>query len=298
MTIRMLRTNQHFAPDQIAAGNGDYVTSMFGETIAMPINGNTPYTKQNNTILIVEDNDELRAFIIELFEGEFNTLEAENGLRGLELANEHIPDLILCDVMMPGINGLEVCKRLKNAVATAHIPVILLTARTQNEQIIEGLSSGADDYLIKPFDPRILALKINNLISLREELKQRYRQSLLVGQQEPGSIAQDMNDAFIAKLSALTIEHISDPNFGVNELAIQVGMSVSALYRKLRSLTGMTINEFVKTIRLNEARKLLESGVYNVGEVATSIGFEDARYFSKEFKKVFGKNPAEMKKQS
>ncbi|WP_090387438.1 hybrid sensor histidine kinase/response regulator transcription factor [Dyadobacter sp. SG02] len=297
LTIRLLRESHHFSADQIAVKGSDYVGGVTAAMITMPVNEVNAFEKQTNTILIIEDNEQLRAFIKDLFQADFNVLEAENGLRGLELAQEHLPDIILSDVMMPEMNGLDLSARLKGNVATSHIPVVLLTARTQSEQVIEGLRAGADDYLIKPFDPRVLQLKINNLIRLRDELKARYRKSLSTDQDTGGSIAQDMNEAFIGKLRAMVIENISEPGFGVNELARQVGMSVSVLYRKIRSLTGMTVNDFVKTIRFNEARQLLESGVYNVNEVASIIGYDSSRHFSNEFKKVFGQNPSEIKKQ-
>ncbi len=296
LTIRLLRENRHFSPDQIAAKNEDYVTGMFAGQQVAPAAAHVAGDKLHNTILIIEDNDELRAFIRELFEGMFSTIEAENGRHGLEQAKEHIPDLILCDVMMPEMNGLEVCRNLKNDINTSHIPIVLLTARTQNEQIIEGLAAGADDYLIKPFDPRIVSLKISNLIRRRDDMKEHYRQVVLAEPETGNNIAQDVNEAFLAKLRGLVRENISSPNFGVNELAVQVGMSVSVLYRKIRSLTGMTVNDFMKTIRFNEARKLLESGVYNVSEVAAIIGY-DSRYFSNEFKKVFGQKPKEIRGQ-
>jgi len=199
---------------------------------------------------------------------------------------------------MPEMNGLEVCRNMKNSISTAHIPIVLLTARTQNQQIIEGLAAGADDYLIKPFDPRIISLKVSNLIRLRDDMKERYSRGVTAEAETGNDIARDANEAFISKLRGLLIENISDPNFGVNELAVQIGMSTSVLYRKMRSLTGMTINEFVKTIRFHEAKKLLESGVYQVGEVALLIGFEDVKYFSREFTKVFGKKPKEIKRQN
>ncbi|ACT93169.1 histidine kinase [Dyadobacter fermentans DSM 18053] len=296
LNIRMLRGNSHFPPDQIAMQARDYVAGMLAEPVATAINAGAAHSGQKNTILIIEDNDQLRVFIRELFEETYNILEAGNGLRGVELAQEKIPDIILSDVMMPEISGLEVCNRLKKSDTTSHIPVVLLTARTQSEQVIEGLTAGADDYLVKPFDPRILEIKINNLLRVREQMKARYRHSLFV--EEAGhNIAQDLNEAFINKLRALVIENISDAGFGVHQLAFHAGMSVSVLYRKMRSLTGMTVNEFVKTIRLNKAKTLLESGAYQVSEVATIIGFEDVKYFSKEFTKVFGRKPNEIKKQ-
>lgn len=296
--IRLLRGNRHFSVEEILTNGSDYVAGIFADPLATTVMSNTVADTQPNTILIIEDNEELMAFICELFEGEFNTFTAENGLRGLELANEHIPDIILSDVMMPEMSGLEVCRQIKSHTSTAHIPVVLLTARTQSEQIIEGLEVGADDYLMKPFDPRILVLKINNLLRLQVDMKERYRQSVLVEQEAPSSLAHDLNAEFIAKLRSVVTENISDSSFGVNNLAVQVGMSVSVLYRKLRSVTGMTVNEFIKTIRLNEAKKLLEAGVYQVSEVAFIVGFEDSRYFSKEFRKMFGKSPTEFKKES
>ncbi|WP_229206154.1 hybrid sensor histidine kinase/response regulator transcription factor [Dyadobacter fermentans] len=299
LTIRMLRENRHFSSEQIAPKNSDYVGRKLTEMAAkLPAVHSGVSVKKTNTILIVEDNDQLRVFIRELFESEFNTLEAENGLRGLQLANEHLPDIVLSDIMMPDMNGLQLCSHLKKNITTSHIPVVLLTARAQNQQIIEGLASGADDYLVKPFDPRILELKVRNLIRLRDDLKDRYRQSVLVDHQESRAIAQDKNQEFLIKLGSLVKEHISDRDFGVNELAMQIGMSVSALYRKLRSLTGLTINDFMKTIRFNEAKKLLDSGVYNVSEVSVMIGFDDSKYFSTEFKKIFGQTPTEAKKGS
>lgn len=297
LTIHMLRENRHFSPEQIATKDNEYVGNILAENVAVPVIDSSRHSGQRNSILIIEDNDQLRFFIRELFAGEYETLEAENGLRGLTLANEHIPDIILSDVMMPEMNGIELCKRLKSNDTTSHIPVVLLTARTQNEQIIEGLSTGADDYLAKPFDPRILELKIQNLIRVRDDMKTRYRQTVVEEEDTETSIARDLNEAFISKLRALVIENISDASFGVDQLALQVGMSLSVLYRKMRLLTGMTINEFVKTIRLNKAKKLLEIGVYQVNEVATMVGFEDSKYFSKEFRKAFGKTPVEVKRQ-
>ncbi|GGM99173.1 hybrid sensor histidine kinase/response regulator [Dyadobacter beijingensis] len=297
LTIRLLRENRHFSPDQIGMQDTGLLSGELINATGVPARTDIVSAKRSNTILIIEDNEQLRAFIRDLFHANYNVLEAENGLRGLELAEEHLPDIILSDVMMPEMNGLDLSMRLKTNLATSHIPVLLLTARMQSEQVIEGLRAGADDYLIKPFDSRVLQLKVNNLIRLRDEQKERYRSSISAEDPDPGrSIAQDVNEAFIVKLKYMVTESISDSDFGVNELAKQAGMSVSVLYRKVRSLTGMTVNDFVKTIRFNEAKKLLESGVYNVSEVASIVGYDSARHFSNEFKKVFGLNPSEVRK--
>ncbi|REA58234.1 hybrid sensor histidine kinase/response regulator [Dyadobacter luteus] len=298
MTIRLLTKNRHFTQAQLTPRATGHLDNVFSPVPEAHNSFDTPENTNKQTLLIIEDNDELRAFIKELFNAEYHILEAENGLRGLELANEHLPDIVLSDVMMPGMNGVEVCNQLKSAELTSHIPVVLLTARTQNEQVIEGLTFGADDYVFKPFDPRILELKLSNLIRLRGELKKRYQQTLLSDSSTSNSIAHDVNDAFINKLRAIVTQNISKTNFGVNEMASEAGMSVSVLYRKMKSLTDMTVNEFIKNIRLNEARKFLESGVYQVNEVATIVGFDDSKYFSKEFRKVFGKTPTEVRKQA
>ncbi len=293
-TVRLLTGNAHYDPGLlVAVSNGSAYNEPHFTAETSGKRENAPDSKRKNTILIIEDNDELRAFIRELLSTSFSVLEAENGHDGLELAKEQIPDLILCDVMMPGLNGLEVSSRLKTDMLTCHIPVVLLTARSAVSQVIEGLKTGADDYLVKPFDTRVLGLKIGNLIRVREELKKRYSRSVLL---EPDELVMsDLDGEFLTKLKSLTMENISKGDFGVNDLAFQLGISVSVLYRKLRSLTGMTVNEFVKTIRMKRAMQLLETGMYHVNEVANIVGFEDSKYFSKEFKKVYAIIPSEIK---
>lgn len=295
-TLRLLKGNRQYEAQQLTAASGPvYLDSGSAGDVLIPPGNNTDSTLKN-TLLLIEDNDELRAFTREVFRESFQVLDAANGQDGLDLARKSIPDLILCDVMMPGLNGLEVCSRLKSDVLTSHIPIILLTARSTVPQVIEGLKTGADDYVVKPFDLSVLELKINNLIQVRESLKQQYSRSVLL---EPDAIVlDDLEGEFIAKLKELVIQNLSDPAFGVNEMAFQVGISVSVLYRKLRALTGMTINDFMKTLRMKRALQLLESGVYHVNEVATIVGFEDSKYFSREFRRVYGKTPNEIRRQS
>lgn len=248
------------------------------------------------TLLIIEDNDELRDFSIELFRDKYQILEADNGQKGVELAKEHMPDLVVCDVMMPGVNGLEVCKQLKESFNTRHIPVILVSARSTGSQMKEGLNAGADDYLIKPFDFGVLELKIGNMIDIREAMKEKYSRTVSL---EPNSVELNDPDAeFIVQLKDVVLKNISDTKFGVNQISHHSGVSVSVLYRKLRALTGMTVNDFVKSIRLKKAYQLLEAGHYNVNEVAVEVGFEDSQYFSKEFRKVYGNSPSDLKRQA
>ncbi|GAA4447833.1 two-component regulator propeller domain-containing protein [Ravibacter arvi] len=251
---------------------------------------------QKHTLLIIDDNDELRAFGIEALRDSYRTLEAENGKKGLELAREHMPDMIVCDVMMPEMNGLEVCKSLRSDFHTRHIPIILVSARSTTQQMMEGFQAGADAYLIKPFDFRVLELQVNNLISIRERLKEKNSQSISYEPDEP--VVNDPDEAFLLSLKKLVLRHISEADFGVNEMAFETGISVSVLYRKLRALTGMTVNEFTKKIRMKRAMQLLESGVYNVNEVANMVGFEDSKYFSKEFRKTFDQKPSDIRKKT
>jgi len=247
-------------------------------------------------VLLIEDNQELRVFTRKVFENTFDILEAENGEAGLEVARKQLPDLILCDIMMPVLDGLAVCRQIKSDPLTNHIPLILLTAKSSVLTMIEGLELGADDYLVKPFDLKILELKIINLIRVRTLLKQP--NDVTVSLEPDNLILSDVDGEFIIKLKNLVVENLADPGFGVNQMAHELGLSVSVLYRQLRSLTDMTVNDFVKAIRMKRAFQLLESGAYHVNEVATAVGFEDKKHFSKEFRKVYGKNPVDVRRQS
>ncbi|WP_342084369.1 two-component regulator propeller domain-containing protein [Dyadobacter sp. OTU695] len=249
---------------------------------------------QHPVLLLIEDNDELRAFERETLRGQYQILEADNGQDGLAIAREYLPDLIVCDVMLPGLNGLEVCRKLKSDILTSHIPVIHLSAKATAPQILEGLQAGADDYLIKPFNLNVFETKIRNLISAKQVLRHWYSQSVLM---EPDHVfVRNFDGEFVIRLKNLILENISDPDFGVKEMAFEIGTSVAVLYRKLRDLTGLTVNDFVKKIRMARALQLLESGQYNVSEVATIVGYESSKYFGREFKKVYGKTPNEVRR--
>ena len=289
--VSLLKGNSHFTAEEMTQAN-PFVLSAPLSTINQNITGD--HRNSNKTLLIIEDNDELRAFTKECFKGEYTVLEAANGNEGIELAQSRLPDIIISDIMIPAPDGLEVCQTLKSAPLTCHIPIILLTAKGAHQHITEGLKTGSDDYIVKPFDLQILKLKIHNLIQGREMLKQQYRNSILA---EPDEIiSNDLNSEFIKNLKDLVIENLSTPEFGVNEIAFHMGVSVSILYRKVRAITDMTVNDFMKTIRMKRAKQLLEAGEYHVNEIAFIVGFEDRRYFSREFRKIYGKTPNEFRK--
>lgn len=251
-------------------------------------------SEKKRTLLLIEDNDDLRTFLSGVFSENYRVLATADGEEGLKMARERIPDLVICDVMLPGKSGFDVCQSLKSSVESSHIPVVLLTAMSANQQIKEGLKTGADDYLVKPFDPGLLQLKVGNLIETREKLRRRYLKAAL-SEGEPIDDSDPDRD-FLEKLRNLVAENLSEPDFGVPDMARHVGVSTSILYKKLRALTGTTVNEFIRMIRMKRAEELLESGRYNVNEVAIAVGYNDSRYFSREFRKIIGKYPGNVRK--
>lgn len=242
-------------------------------------------------VLIVEDNAEVRQYVREQLAGQYQLLEAPNGRAGLERAIETIPDLILSDIMMPELDGVSLARRLKSDERTSHIPVILLTAKAEQEEKIEGLETGADAYLTKPFDVRELQVRIRRLIEQREKLQAKYRQSALFVPQKVDM--PSMDDAFLHKVRTAIEANLDDETFSVIELGQQVGMSRSQLHRKLKALTGHGPNEIIRHIRLERAQQLLRQKVGTVSEVAFMVGFNSLAYFSKCFSEHFGYMPSQ-----
>ena len=242
-------------------------------------------------VLLIEGGTDIRNFCKDVLMKNFHVVQADNGVDGIAIARKISPHLILCDMSVPGLGGLEVCEILKSDSATSHIFFILLDTEGSGPREVAGLRAGANDYISRPFDSNILELKIDNLIHLGKALRGQYPQEL------PRQLKQSEPEGpFLDKIRQLVHDNISDPDFGVHQMAFQAGVSVSVLYRKLRSLTGITVHDFVKTIRMKKAMELLETGLNQVNEVATAVGYEDSKYFSKEFRKTFGKTPIEIKR--
>lgn len=243
------------------------------------------------SILIVEDNIELRTFVKESLLSYYDVLEADNGRQGWDIAIEKIPDLIISDVMMEEVDGLELAKRLKSDERTSHIPIIFLTARTGYEHLVEGLETGVEVYLTKPFSLKVLELNIQNLLAARDAMREKFARRLIY---EPtGTEVSSVDEKFLHKVLAIIEENISNPEFGVPVLAAEVGMSQPVLYKKIRAVSDMSVNDFIKSIRFRKAAKLLSERQYSVVDIAYMVGFNDRKYFSKEFKKYFDKNPSE-----
>jgi len=244
-------------------------------------------------LLIIEDQPELRSFIVRNLGEEYRYAEASNGKDGMKLAKELLPDLIISDVMMPDADGFELCETLKNNVATSHIPIILLTAKAEQKDKLAGLETGADDYLTKPFSLAELKLRVRNILSFKELLRKKFKGSTIPSVEETPELSS-RDRKFVEDVTELVEKNISNLQFGVNILAEGVFLSVSQLTRKLKTITGKTPADFIRNIRLEKAIELLKKGE-SVAEVSWAVGFEDSVYFSKVFKKHFGFPPSSVK---
>ncbi|MEO7313151.1 MAG: two-component regulator propeller domain-containing protein [Chitinophagaceae bacterium] len=290
-TVRLPLIKEH--PEQLTASH------LTNEPDTPPAESEEPSQTDllsENILLIIEDNADVRQFIRYNFESQFHIEEAANGVDGLRLAQKLLPDIILSDVMMPGMDGNELCKKLKADEYTSHIPIILLTALSSKQHIIEGLSNGADDYITKPFDISILQTKIENLISLRDSMRKKFTGELVIS---PTTVAVTSHDELFLQSAIEVVEkNIDDSDLDIETFCKQMGVSRMQMYRKLSALTGMTVKEFIRDVRLKRAAQLLEQKNLNVSEVAYAVGFKDLSHFRKCFREKFGMNATEYIKQS
>ena len=246
-------------------------------------------------LLIVEDNADLRYYLRSCLSDNYNVVESPDGNDGYQKAVDQIPDLIVTDLMMPGMDGIELCKKLKANEKTSHIPIILLTAKADHSTKLEGLRTGADDYITKPFSQDELVTRVENLITIRRNLQQKYSRQLLL---MPSEIdADSMEDRFVKKVMTVIEKYMDDSSFSVDVLAREAAMSNIQLYRKLKSLTDFTPNELIRNTRLERAASLLKQRAGNVADVAYQVGFNNLSYFSKCFKEKFDVSPSEYSPQ-
>ena len=255
-------------------------------------------------ILIVEDNYDMREYIKESLGEDYFIEEAINGEQGIRKATSIIPDLIISDMMMPKMDGNEMTRILKNDERTSHIPIIILTAKSGQENKLEGLETGADDYLTKPFDIRELQIRIKNLINQRKKLQKKLSKIEMRSSDKKGNESQSITDKpiklrsidekFLNKIQKIVNEHISEEDFSIEELGSEVGMSRSQVLRKIKALTGKSPSIYVRSIRLLKAKVMIENGDGNISEIAYSVGFSSPVYFSKCFKEEFGYPPKNL----
>ena len=253
-------------------------------------NDQKPELTGRSVILIAEDNDDLRFYLKDNLHGQFEILEASNGDAALELVLKYVPDLIISDIMMPGIDGMELCRRIKTDKTVCHIPLILLTAKSSEEQQLMGIEMGADDYITKPFNFQILEAKINNILSLRHNLRTVFKDKLQI---EPKDITvTSLDELFMHKVLELVEKNIANTEYTIEMMSHDLGMSRTLLYKKILALTGKPPLEFLRSMRLKRAALLLSKSQLNVSEIAFQVGFNDPKYFSKHFKNEFGVIPS------
>jgi DNA-binding response OmpR family regulator len=241
-------------------------------------------------ILVVEDSTDVRNYIRNSIEPLYKVVEAVDGTEGITKARETIPDLIISDIMMPGADGYELCRELKKGIETSHIPIVLLTAKASEENILEGIEVGADDYITKPFNTKILCARIKNLIDLRRQLQQNlYREMTF---QPVKTSVSKIDREFLEDLKTVLNKNISDPEFNVEQLSKKLNMSHATLYRKIYALSGENPTDFIRTLRLMRGAELLKNNFGTVLEVAFEVGFSSSSYFTKCFKERFHQLPS------
>ncbi|MCB0534677.1 MAG: response regulator [Saprospiraceae bacterium] len=240
-------------------------------------------------LLIVEDNPDIIAYLTDYLEDQYLLLTARDGQEGIDLALSEVPDLIVSDVMMPKKDGFELCKILKADLRTSHIPIVLLTAKADEESRLAGLGHGADAYLAKPFNKKELFIQLKNLLLIRRELQKRYSRPGVEPLEKDSKFQPE--DRFIKKIRIAILEHIDNEDYSIQDLCQAVGLSRSNLHLKLKSLTGRSTSHYIRTIRLQKGHELLQTTTMTVSEIAFAIGFNDPSYFSRTYKDEFGLSP-------
>jgi signal transduction histidine kinase/DNA-binding response OmpR family regulator/ligand-binding sensor domain-containing protein len=254
---------------------------------------------EKQLILIVEDNQELRSFIKYVFEDKFNIIEAENGEDGYIKAIKHLPDIILTDIMMPVKDGISMLQELRNDERTSHIPAIVLTAKTDIDNIIIGINTGADDYITKPFSVRYLQAKVNTLLKTRKNLQLYYSKNPLISNissDKDKPLLSDKDRNFLEKLSQIMEQQISNSELSIDDLVSNFNLSRTNFFHKLKSLTGLSPVLYIREVRMRKAVELIDENQYTMAEIAYKVGFNDPHYFSKTFKAYWGKNATEYRK--
>lgn len=249
--------------------------------------------KEKAKLLIIEDNVEMRTYLRRNLEDCYEIFEASDGVEGMESIQKNIPDIIVSDLMMPNMNGLELCEKVKSNMVTSHIPLIILTAKVNEETAYEGFSFGADDYITKPFSMKLLKIRIEKLIEKNEKLREHFRLSMLANPQHIP--VESSNEKFIQLLVKAIDKHIDNYDLNIELLCQQLNITHQQVYRKIKALTGQTVNEFIRTVRLKRAAQLLSESDLNISEIMYSVGFSNRSYFSKCFAEEFHMTPKEYR---
>ncbi|WP_290794943.1 hybrid sensor histidine kinase/response regulator transcription factor [Flavihumibacter sp. UBA7668] len=278
-------------------GKGSVFTISIPATDPAPVEKSKTSYHQNNRplVLLIDDHEGIRRYLNELLKDEYELLEAADGSAGLRLALETIPDLIISDVMMPHMNGIELCSEIKSNIATSHIPVVLLTARASETYELNGLETGADDYITKPFNPLVVKMRVHNMLENRKQLKAYYQKKIRFEPDSTELVADNLDELFLHKAIDLVNNNIQNEALGVEMMVDHLFMSQSTLYRKIKSLTGLSLTGFIRSIRLKKAAQLILQSNMKMNDVAFEVGFNDYKYFKKSFQQQFGCLPSEYR---
>lgn len=284
------------SPDTLTENENKEATAQLINALSATIDSgwSSSMSEVKKSMLIVEDNADLLHYLANRFSGKYHVTVADNGTKGFQLAVEKNPDIIITDIMMPDIDGITLCRKLKNDLRTSHIPIIILTARTTEESNIEGLEAGADVYIQKPFNFDILKAQVKSLLESREKIRINFSKNIILQPREV--VATSLDERFMMKLMEVIEKNIANPDFGIKHLTDEMNMSHSVIFRKVKALTGSNVIEFIRSVRLKKAAQLLQKQKLPVSEVSLMVGFNDAKYFSKCFIKEFGVSPREYAK--
>ncbi|GAA4455226.1 two-component regulator propeller domain-containing protein [Nibrella saemangeumensis] len=250
---------------------------------------------KKNTLLVVDDNEDIRAYLQSLLNDDFTILEAENGLEALTITNRELPDLIICDVMMPLMDGISFCQEIKQQIATSHIPVILLTARSSVVYEVTGLQTGADDYITKPFNPIIVKTRIHTILENRKKIQEHYLNKVRFEPDTQQVNEVDLDAVFIDKAIKLVNDNMQNEDFGIEDMVEHLFMSQSTLYRKIKSLTGLSLTGFIRSVKLKNAAQIILQDNIKLSQVAYEVGFNDYKHFRKSFQQQFGCLPSDYR---
>jgi signal transduction histidine kinase/DNA-binding response OmpR family regulator/streptogramin lyase len=302
--LKLLKGKNHFDPDCIIQNTSR--EPVFLKELALEetvVEQNAAHFEQQSepleavvsekqSILIVDDDEQIRQYLSQLFKTKFQVYQAQNGEEGIKLAKKYLPDLIISDIQMQGISGIELCKTIKEDASLGHIPVILLTASTSSEAKLQGVEGGADDYITKPFDKDILVARVSSLLKSRTTLQRYFYNEITLNNKNDLKISSEYKE-FLEKCMAFVENHLDDETLNVKSLSAEMGMSHSSLLRKVKSVSGLSISAFIRSIRLRKAAELLINTNNNTSETAFQVGINDVKYFREQFSKVFGMKPSE-----
>lgn len=295
-TVMLRKGNEHFTGDvdMIVDDNSD--TKSVSAATKLAELEDTSEKRTNKQVMVVDDNDDMREFLKTILGGDWDIVSARDGADALQQIHRSVPDLVVTDLMMPNMDGMELIKRLKTSDETSFIPIILLTAKSAIESRLEAMEGGADDYVTKPFEPEYLRARVRNILHQREKLEHAYRERLLRLEPENNAV-ETPEDTFLARLMSIMDKHMDNNELTVDMLVEEMGLGRTVFFNRLKGMTGMSPVEFIREIRIKRAAQLLEQGKYNVSEVTYMVGMNDSRYFSKCFKATYGVTPSEYKTQ-